>query len=119
MLGDLAQCAIFNYALSAADMVALYHPAAYPIGAGANGITAGPLSSPSITNAAPCTGNSTGVTMTGNSTYIEGPFAYPVLFDVNDGGENRWIDVEVTPGTGIITPPPGPVNSGAFLVFFP
>jgi Concanavalin A-like lectin/glucanases superfamily/Domain of unknown function (DUF4082) len=119
MLGDLAQCAIFNYALSAADMVALYHPAAYPIGAGANGITAGPLSSPSITNAAPCTGNSTGVTMTGNSTYIEGPFAYPVLFDVNDGGENRWIDVEVTPGTGTITPPPGPVNSGAFLVFFP
>jgi hypothetical protein len=119
ILGELAQCAIFNSALSAADMVALHHPAAYPPGAAANSISAGPLSSPSITTAALCTGNSTGVTMTGNSTYQDGAFAYPFTFDVNDGGENRWIDVEVTPATGVTTNPPGPVNSGAFLVFFP
>ena len=104
----------------AADITALYHAAAFLQGPGANGITAGPLSCPNITNASLCTGNSTGVSMTGNSTYQDGAFAYPDTFDVNDGGENRWVDVEVTPAAMIVNPPPPPtVNSGAFLVFFP
>ena len=119
MLGDLAQCAVFNYALSAVDVAQLYHQATYTPGPGANGITTGPLSSPDCTNAATCIGNSTGVLMTGNSTYQEGPFSYPNTFDVNDGGENRWTDVEVTPAGTVTTPPGQTVNSGAFLVFFP
>jgi len=69
-------------------------------GPGANGITAGPLSSPNVANAASCisgSGPDTGQTVTGNSTYQNGPFAYPDTFDSDDDGENRWIDVEVTP----------------------
>lgn len=120
MLGELAQCAVFDRALAPADIVALYHPAAFAAGPGANGVTVGPLSSPDITNAALCTGNSTAVTMTGNSTYQDGGFAYPYTFDVNDDGETRWVDVEVTLATGVAGGAPGTVvNSGAFLVFFP
>jgi hypothetical protein len=77
-------------------------------GPGANGITAGPLSSPNVANA----------TAPGNSTYQLGPFSYPDTFDGDDGGETRWVDVEVTPG-GVIVNPPAQVNSGAFLAFFP
>ena len=81
-------------------------------GAGANGITAGPLSCPSTGGATP----------PGNSTYQDGPFAYPNTFDDDDGGENRWVDVEVTPAAGNPPPPPPPpsaANSTAFLAFFP
>lgn len=85
-------------------------------GAGSAGITAGPLSSPNVASGAPCISNSLGTTVTGNSTYQDGAFAYPYTFDTKDNGENRWIDVEVTPGG--TTPPPSD-NSGAFLVFFP
>ncbi len=86
-------------------------------GAGASGITAGPLSSPNVANAAPAIANSNGAVVTGNSTYQDGSFAYPNTFDTKDNGETRWIDVEVTPGAAAA--PPGPANSGAFLTFFP
>ena len=56
-------------------------------GAGVNGITAGPLTCPNTANATP----------PGNSTYQNGPFSYPDTFDGEDDGENRWVDVEVTP----------------------
>ena len=86
-------------------------------GAGANGITAGPLSSPNVANGAPAISNSLGTLVSANGTYQDGPFAYPYQFDTKDNGENRWIDVEVTPGAA--APPPTAVNSGAFLTFFP
>jgi len=86
-------------------------------GPGANGITAGPLSSPNVANGAACISNSLGTVVTGNSTYQDGPFAYPHTFDTKDNGENRWVDVEVTPGAA--APPPTTANSGSFLVFFP
>jgi len=75
-------------------------------GPGGGGITAGPLSCPSVSAAAP----------PGNSTYQDGPWSYPDTFDTKDAGENRWVDVEVTPAaatTGTV------VDSGAFLTFFP
>jgi hypothetical protein len=56
-------------------------------GPGANGITAGPLTSPNVAKATP----------PGNSTYQNGPFSYPQTFDSKDNGENRWVDMEVTP----------------------
>jgi hypothetical protein len=75
------------------------------------GLTNGPLSAPSNAQAVNPPG--------GNSCYFEGGAAptYPNDWDHDDGGENRWVDVEVTPsagGTGPVT-----VNSGAFLAFFP
>lgn len=82
----------------------------FSTGAGRNGITAGPLSSPNVDHAAPCISNSLHTVVTGNSTYQDGQFAYPYTFDTKDHGENRWIDVEVTPEVD---------NSGAFLTFFP
>ena len=66
-------------------------------GPGKNGITAGPLSSPNVAKAAPCISNSLGTQVTGNSTYQDGPWSYPFTFDTKDHGENRWVDVEVTP----------------------
>ena len=84
-------------------------------GPGANGITAGPLSSPNVANAASCISNSLGTAVTGNSTYQDGAFAYPDTFDTKDDGENRWVDVEVTPGAATAVA----VNSSAFLAFFP
>ena len=94
-------------------------------GPGGNNIVNGPLTCPSTANA----------TSPGNSTYQDGAWAYPDTFDTHDDGENRWIDVEVTPGTVTSspspspsstptstptqTPPPPTAKSGAFLVFFP
>lgn len=83
-------------------------------GPGGNGITAGPLSSPNVANAAPCISNSLGTTVTGNSTYQDGPWAYPYTFDTKDDGENRWVDVEVTPATQ-----PPTVKPDALMIFFP
>ena len=37
-----------------------------------------------------------GRTVTGNSTYQDGPWTYPDTFDSDDNGETRWVDVEVT-----------------------
>ncbi len=82
-------------------------------GPAANGLANGPSSSPSNATAINPPG--------GNSCYFYGGTTptFPNAWDTNDGGENRWVDVEVTPAVTIVGPPPGPVNSGAFLVFFP
>jgi hypothetical protein len=90
-------------------------------GPGSSGITAGPLSAPS---------NSAAIALAGfgNSCYFTGGSSptYPNAYDTNDGGENRWIDVEVTPASGggggsqsSDPPPPAAADSSAFLVFFP
>jgi hypothetical protein len=78
-------------------------------GPATNGMANGPLSSPSNANAFNPPG--------GNSCYNVGGSspAYPNSFDDEDGGENRWVDVEVTPSATS----PEITNSGAFLVFFP
>lgn len=75
-------------------------------GPGGSNIVNGPLTCPSVANA----------TAPGNSTYQDGSWSYPDTFDNKDDGENRWIDIEVTPGTAAVPPS---VNSGAFLAFFP
>jgi uncharacterized protein DUF4082 len=99
-------------------------------GPATNGMSFGPLSSPANASAPNPPG--------GNSCYFQGGSSptYPNGFDVNDGGENRWIDIEVTPpassssptptpspspSTSTSTPPPPPpvTNSDAFLTFFP
>jgi Domain of unknown function (DUF4082) len=94
-------------------------------GPAANGMTNGPLSSPSNANAFNPPG--------GNSCYFTGGTTptYPNAWDTHDGGENRWVDVEVTPASASSspppsspppsssTPPPATTNSGAFLTFFP
>ena len=77
-------------------------------GGGAKGITACQLTCPNVSKATP----------PGNSIYQDGPFVYPNTFDNKDNSENRWIDVAVTPAA-VVTGPPTPVDSGAFLAFFP
>jgi hypothetical protein len=85
------------------------------VGPATNGMSNGPLSSPSTAKAFNPPG--------GNSCYFQGGTSptYPNSSDSNDGGENRWVDIEVTPSSGGSSPPPPPVvtNSSAFLVFFP
>jgi hypothetical protein len=94
-------------------------------GPATNGMANGPLSSPSNASAFNPPG--------GNCCYFQGGTAptYPNAWDTHDGGENRWIDVEVTPTASTSSPspspspstsssaPPPPVNPGAFLTFFP
>jgi hypothetical protein len=81
-------------------------------GAGTSGVTNGPLSAPSTAKAVNPPG--------GNSCYFTGGAipTYPNAWDADDGGENRWVDVEVTPTT-MTGSGPTTVNSGAFLAFFP
>jgi len=55
-------------------------------GPAASGITAGPLSAPSTTATSP-----------GQSTYNAGSWGYPGTYGPGSGGENFWLDVEVTP----------------------
>ena len=66
----------------------------------------------------------------GNSCYHVGyrPRRTPTHGTTEDGGENRWVDVEVTPSAASSSPTPTPTststspvvtNSGAFLTFFP
>ena len=82
-----------------------------------SGLTSGPLSSPGQAAAIAATGF-------GNTCYIvnsdhslpTGP-AFPSDSDNGDDGENRWVDVEVTPA-GSTTPPPAK-SSGVPLTFFP
>lgn len=83
-------------------------------GAGANGIASGPLT-------APATGNATAP---GQTTFHHGAFAYPDTYDTQFDGQNRWVDVEITPAAE--SPPPSSpppagssTSSGAFLTFFP
>jgi hypothetical protein len=56
-------------------------------GTGAAGITAGSLTAP----------GETGATSPGQSTYHQGSWAYPNTYESSGGGENYWVDVEVTP----------------------
>ena len=74
-----------------------------------NGIKNGPLYAPNVAKAALAQSNGTisaipaGTAVHGNSTYQvndgsnTGTFLYPGTFDSSDGGEVRWVDVEVTP----------------------
>lgn len=93
-------------------------------GAGANGIASGPLCAPSTTQA----------TEPGQTTFHHGDFAYPDTYDTDFNGQNRWVDVEVTPmattpppsvSPSPTSPTPSPSrarpsgNPGAFLMFFP
>ena len=70
------------------------------------GIAYGPLSAPSTANAAP----------PGQCTYQHGGWLYPDTYDTDFDGQNRWVDVEVTPSSVSST---YPINSSAFLTFFP
>jgi hypothetical protein len=81
-------------------------------GPATNGMANGPLSSPSNGNAFNPPG--------GNSCYYQGGTVptYPNGWDIHDGGENRWVDIEVTPVSSSSSPTPTP-NSGDFFVFFP
>jgi hypothetical protein len=56
-------------------------------GAGANGITTGPLTAPGLS----------GATSPGQGTYNQGSWAYPLGYGSGGNGENYWVDVEVTP----------------------
>ena len=93
-------------------------------GPATNGMTNGPLTSPSQANAFNPPGGNTCYTQGGTSP------TYPNAWDTHDGGENRWVDIEVTPSAASPSPTPTPTltststspavtNSGAFLVFFP
>jgi hypothetical protein len=75
-----------------------------------SGISSGPLYTPNVAKASLAEANGTlssvpaGTVVPGNSTYQNntsgdaGQFLYPGTFDSKDNGENRWVDVEVTPG---------------------
>ena len=80
-------------------------------GAGANGITSGPLTAPNAANA----------TAPGQVTYYHGAFAYPDTYDSEFDGQNRWLDIEVTPSTttGQSSGSSSAASSKAFLTFFP
>jgi hypothetical protein len=56
-------------------------------GPGASGITTGPVTAPSLSNA----------TGPGQSTYNDATWAYPQTYGTAGNGENYWVDVEVTP----------------------
>ena len=56
-------------------------------GPGGSGIVAGPVSAPSTSAA----------TSPGQSTYNFATWAYPQTWSSSGGGENYWLDVEVTP----------------------
>jgi Domain of unknown function (DUF4082) len=58
-------------------------------GPGGNGITAGPVTAPGTSAA----------TSPGQATYHAGSWAYPVSYASSGGGENYWLDVEVTPAS--------------------
>ena len=72
-------------------------------GGGANGIVSGPLAAP----------NASSATAPGQITYHHGAFAYPDTYDIEFGGQNRWVDIEVTPSAVTVA------NPEAFLTFFP
>jgi len=84
-------------------------------GAGANGIVSGPLTAANTANA----------TAPGQTTYHHGGFAYPDTYDDDFDGQNRWVDVEVTPALASTASSPSSAspgstaNSRAFVNFFP
>lgn len=73
--------------------------------ASSGGIMYGPLSAPDTAHAS----------APGQTTYQHGGWLYPLTYDSQFSGQNRWVDVEITPTSA----PAPPVNSGAFLTFFP
>jgi hypothetical protein len=109
--------------------VAVYNGAATPAewnpkqlnywdtGVGMNGITNGPLSAPSLANAAPADIYQGSGQEPGQCIFAVGPpNQYPNLY-VDGLAQNYWVDMEVTPATGTPVNEP-PANSGAFLSFF-
>ena len=56
-------------------------------GPGASGITSGPLTAPGESQSS----------SPGQSSYHGGSWAYPDTYESASGGENYWVDVEVTP----------------------
>lgn len=117
-------------------------------GAGANGITNGPLSAPSLARASsaykyngdgagnnPPYSTGTGAQEPGQATFAVGGPQYPYLY-VDGLAQNYWVDIEVTPGgspvptqsptpttspTSTTSPPPSTspqANPSAFLTFF-
>ena len=84
-------------------------------GGGANGIVSGPLTAPNTADA----------TAPGQATYYHGGFAYPDTYDTEFNGQNRWVDVEVTPVSASASPSPSSTSAGStaasrgFLNFFP
>ena len=96
-------------------------------GAGWNGISwgGGILTAPNVANGPLLVFDETGQTEHGQPPYQPnaGSWMYPGEFEASsDWGENRFVDVEVTPAGGTPPPPPPPpptVNSSAFLTFFP
>ena len=96
-------------------------------GAGWNGVSwgGGILTAPNVANGPLLVSDETGETKRGQVPYQpnSGSWAYPGEFEASsDWGENRFVDVEVTPAGGTTPPPPPPpstVNAGAFLTFFP
>ena len=92
-------CAYSGVALSAGDYkVAVFSPGGaqwfqgtpdyWTTGPGADSITAGPLTAPGASAA----------TSPGQSTYNSGSWGYPQTY-ATAGGENYWVDVEVTPAS--------------------
>lgn len=69
------------------------------------GIMSGPLAAPNTTSATP----------PGQTTFQHGGWLYPDTYDTEFDGQNRWVDVEVTP------PPPASTGntSSPVLTFFP
>jgi hypothetical protein len=81
-------------------------------GTGANSIISGPLTAPNTGDA----------TVPGQTTYHHGGFPYPDTYDNEFDGQNRWVDVEVTPASSSppsATPAESAAGSRAFLNFFP
>jgi hypothetical protein len=70
-------------------------------GAGVNGIVSGPLTAPKTAEA----------TAPGQTTYYHGGFAYPETYDYEFDGQNRWVDVEVTPASS--SPSSSPTKSSS------
>jgi hypothetical protein len=110
--------------------VAVYNGAATPVewnpmqfnywdtGIGKDGITSGPLSAPSLASASTANIYQGSGQEPGQCVFEVGPpNKYPDLY-VDGQAQNYWVDIEVTPSTGTPINAP-PVNSSAFLSFFP
>jgi hypothetical protein len=105
--------------------VAVYNGAANPVswnpkqlhywdtGPGQNGITNGPLYAPQLADASTADIYQGSGQEPGQAVFAVGPpNQFPNLY-VDGLAQNYWVDLEVTAGA------PAPVNSGAFLSFFP
>jgi hypothetical protein len=100
----------------------------WDIGAGANGITNGPLYAPPVADASTANIYQGSGQEPGQCTFAVGPPNQYPDFYVDGVAQNYWVDAEVTPTGGSTgSPPPSSpppsnppqVNSGAFMTFFP